>query len=230
MAVVAVACAVMSGCGDAPDRGHRTSSPNAVQFHAEGRAVESSKAGRDPSLELIPDIPGISRLGSITLQLSSSRTSSQKCSLTPPGVVSMSYTATTSFEPPDMTRYGTLPESLHGRVLNIRGKLFEVGQRCLPVAMTVKDVGGAPPEALASTGVSTKNESSEDKEAPSALKGETTALNIQKQREASRREASQPEAPRPVPLPPTPEASPLPLLAPEVRSSFRPSLPDPPTG
>lgn len=220
MSVLTVAtCAVVAGCGGAPDRDHGSGVLKSTPFQAEGRAVELSKAGQGETTEPIADIPGVSGLGSIRLQLSSSRTASKKCSLTPPGLVAMSYTATTSFEPADLTRHGSFPESLRGRVLNIRGKVFEVGQNCLPVAMTVQDVGGSPPETPASAHEDLEDQSIQVKQATGPPKREKPA--------ATKRSSDGSSA---VALPPLPAPSPLPPLAPEVVSTFRPSLPDPPTG
>lgn len=220
MSVLTVAaCMVMAGCGGVPGRDHGSGVLKSTQFQAEGRAVELSKTGQGETTEPIAEIPGVSGLGSIRLQLSSSRTASRKCSLTPPGVVAMSYTATTSFEPADLTKHGTFPESLLGRMLNIRGKVFEVGQSCLPVAMTVQDVGGSPPETPASASEGPKDQSIEVKEATGTPKREKPT--------ATKRSSEGSSA---VALPPPPAASPLPPLAPEVTATFRPSLPDPPTG
>ncbi len=220
MSLLTVAtCAVIAGCGGAPDGDHGSPAVKSTQFQAEGRAVELSKSGPGLTKEPIADIPGISSLGSISLQLSSSRTASEKCSLTPSGVVAMSYTATTSFEPADLTRHGNFPESLRGRILNIRGKVFEVGQSCLPVAMTVQDVGGSPPETPASAGDDSEDKSIEVKQ--------TTGPPKREKRAATKRSSDGSSA---VALAPLPAPSPLPPLAPEVVSTFRPSLPDPPTG
>ncbi|HEX2259052.1 MAG TPA: hypothetical protein VHJ40_04840 [Actinomycetota bacterium] len=220
MSVLTVAtCAVMAGCGGAPDGDHGSPALKSTQFQAEGRAVELSKTGQGETTEPIAEIPGSPGLGSIRLKLSSSRTTSKKCSLTPPGVVAMSYTATTSFEPADLTRHESFPESLRGRILNIRGKVFEVGQSCLPVAMTVQDVGGSPPETAVSAGEGLEDQSTQFKEAISRPKREKPA--------ASKRSSDGSSA---VALPPVPAPSPLPPSAPEVVSTFRPSLPDPPAG
>lgn len=220
MSVATVAiCAVMIGCGGAPGRDHGSAALKSTQFQAEGRAVELSKAGQGSTAEHIADIPGVLGVGSIRLQLTSSRTASKKCSLTPPRVVVMSYTAMTSFEPADLTRHGTFPESLRGRFLNIRGRVFEVGQSCLPVAMTVHDVGGSPPETPASAGEGSKDQSRDIKEVPTAPKREKMT--------ATKRSSDGSSA---VALAPPPAPSPLPPLAPVVTSNFRPSLPDPPSG
>jgi hypothetical protein len=213
-----VVCTVMASCGSEPGLDHSSSTPKSVQFQAEGKAVEVSKARS--SSESTPDVPGISRLGSITVQLSSSRTSSRKCPLAPPRVVVMPYTATTSFEPADLTAYGTFPESLHGRSLNIEGKIFEVGRSCLAVAMSVKDVGGPLPAAAQLAGETRSGGSSQDQGPSASPEREKAAVTSDRPSAAVPRAAPPPPAPAPA----------LPPLAPVVQSTLRPSLPDPPTG
>jgi hypothetical protein len=195
-------CAILAACGDRQDEG--ASAPRPARFEFEGKVVTASKGKKESSA---------SNAGSITLQLSASHTSSKDCSVPPPRVVVIPFGKNTIFEPTELTAAGTFPESLDGLRLNVQGN-FQPGRTCSPMASSVKDVTVTLPGAETIESTPNAAGSSPQKVTSSA--------------QASTNKAAATE--RPSPAPPPGAASSLPPLAPVVTSTFRPSLPDPPSG
>ncbi|MEX2553745.1 MAG: hypothetical protein WD627_12185, partial [Actinomycetota bacterium] len=114
-----------------------------------------------------------------------------------------------------LTTAASFPQSLDGMTLNVQGN-FEAGRNCSPIATSVKDLSVAPVQA--ETGESTTRLAV----GSSTQKASSAAPAIPSGGAAG-------DSPSPA-APPPPAASPLPPVAPMVTTSFRPSLPDPPTG
>jgi hypothetical protein len=202
-------CSLLAACGGG--RGLRQASTyDAARFEFEGKVVTASKSKKELN-------NGPSKTGSIALQLSSSHTSVERCALVPPRVVVIPFGPNTSFEPIDLTAAATFPESLDGLTLNVQGN-FEGERNCSPVATSVKDLTVPVPQA----------ETSESTPEPAGSSPPKAATGAQPGTNGAAVGAAVPE--HSAPAPPPAAASSLPPLAPVVTTSFRPSLPDPPSG
>jgi hypothetical protein len=204
---IVAACALLGACEMA---GSGTSAPRpapAVPFQAQGEAlrVEPQKAG-----EQDPFLSGVRTVGAIRLQVASFQSSDGRCSFEPANLVRIAYTSKTQFEPPEITRQVAFPGSLKGRTLNVQGRAFRVGRRCVAVADGVRSMeseavdGGLP------------------------LAGPATTQDPKLERSGgpgARSEQHPAAAPDPAPV----DLPALPSPAPVVKSTLRPSLPNPPT-
>jgi hypothetical protein len=205
--LVLAVCAVLGACdgADSPTARERSARPVAFQAQGEAMRVESEEEAR-----LARFLQGIRTVGSIGLRLTSFESSDSRCSFEPTNSVKISYTASTRFEPREMTQQVSFPGSLTGRTLNVRGRAFQVGRRCVPVAEEVtptgSDAGSGVPLPASGTRQDPRPEQPATKPAPT-----------QKQ-------------PAPVGVPEVAPVEPpvLPPPAPVVSSTLRPSLPNPP--
>ena len=204
LGVVAAGLAVLGACSLG---GRPQNPPRAAPFQAQGEAgyAQSGGAGLPTSPE------GIRTLGAFRLQLTSFRSSDGRCRVEPASSVKIAYTSRTRFRPPEIKQVG-FPGSLEDQVVDVQGKAYRVGHSCVQVADDVH-IGGAAMTSLP--------EPSTTPEAPDT-------------RDLSKRPAApQLVLPQPESVPAvSPDAaaveSLLPSPAPTVRSTLRPSLPNPP--
>lgn len=194
----------MAGCGGV-DGGTGGEAGSRLEFSARGTAVSADAQQIKDLPELTAGITGLA--GSLALQAAQFESSDQSCVVETGPTVIIPYTLDTQFEPPEARG------ALLGRELTVSGELVRGENRCVPVAQVVRDEGDAlnqdSPELPAPDGEGSPAEADTPKPAPAPA-----------------------PAPPPAPKEPTPsprEPQALPRAAPEVFSSFRPSLPNPPT-
>ncbi len=207
--VTAALWIAMSACSGEPDGTSARSGSQkdaASSFTAQGTAVAASPEQIEKLGKVAESVRGLA--GSITLRPSSLGHSSKGCLIEGEESIVILYTIGTKFEPAEASR-NTL-----GHKLSISGTVMDEGSDCRPVASRVVDEGldpGAqpPPSAQreAGSGTATRSQSGKRAKGPAPKNGGTAKA-------ASPGSASPPEQPP---------------ADPEVISTFRPSLPDPPS-